>query len=363
MFTEKDLRELVGHQSKTSMLSIYLNTDPTEGNADSYRLRLRNMLKACDLTDDVSRIELFFETEYDWSGKSVAIFSDWSEGFFRVFPLAVPVKDLVNVGIRPNVRPLAGLLDSFGGYGVVLLDKQGARLFHFHLGELFEQEGVLGELIKQIKTGGSSTGMRGGGLQARDIDQTVEKNMRDTVTFSMKFFEDKHIKRILLSGTDDNIALYKSFLPKSWQNLIIGTFPASMNSTNQEILNRAMEIGLKAERNREIQLVDRLITQAAKKNLAIVGLEPVLTAISESRVQTLVIHQDYHISGYRCPDCKVITTVPDEKCDHCDEKAQMVQDIVALAISLTLEAGGDVEVVMNNSQLFDFGQIGAFLRY
>lgn len=363
MFTEKDLRELVGHQSKTSMLSIYLNTDPTEGNADSYRLRLRNMLKACDLSDDVSRIELFFETEYDWSGKSVAIFSDWSEDFFRVFPLAVPVKDLVNVGIRPNVRPLAGLLDSFGGYGVVLLDKQGARLFHFHLGELFEQEGVLGELIKQIKTGGSSTGMRGGGLQARDIDQTVEKNMRDTVTFSMKFFEDKHIKRILLSGTDDNIALYKSFLPKSWQNLIIGTFPASMNSTNQEILNRAMEIGLKAERNREIQLVDRLITQAAKKNLAIVGLEPVLAAISESRVQTLVIHQDYHISGYRCPDCKVITTVPDEKCDHCDEKAQMVQDIVALAISLTLEAGGDVEVVMNNSQLFDFGQIGAFLRY
>ena len=98
--------------------------------------------------------------------------------------------------IRPNVRPLAGLLDSFGGYGVVLLDKQGARLFHFHLGEIHEQEGVLGEVIKQIKTGGSSTGMRGGGLQARDLDQTVEKNMRDTVEFSTKFFEENHIRRI-----------------------------------------------------------------------------------------------------------------------------------------------------------------------
>ena len=363
MFTEKDLRELVGHQSKTSMLSIYLNTDPTEGNADSYRLRLRNMLKATDLSDDVARIELFFETEYDWSGKSVAVFSDVAEDFFRVFPLAVPVKDLVNVGIRPNVRPLTGLLDSFGGYGVVLLDKQGARLFHFHLGELYEQEGVLGELIKQIKTGGSSSGMRGGGLQARDIDQTVEKNMRETVAFSTKFFEENHIRRILLSGTDDNIALYKSYLPKSWQSLIVGAFPASMNSTNQDILSKAMEIGLKAEQNREIQLVDRLMTQAAKKNLAILGLEPVLSAISESRVQTLVIHQDYHISGYRCPDCKVITSIPEEKCDHCDDEAQMVQDIIALAISLTLEAGGDVEFVMKNSQLFGAGQIGAFLRY
>jgi hypothetical protein len=363
MFTEKDLRELVGHQSKTSMMSIYLNTDPAEGNADSYRLRLRNMLKTTDLSDDVARIELFFETEYDWSGKSVAVFSDVTEDFFRVFPLAVPVKDLVNVGIRPNVRPLAGLLDSFGGYGVVLLDKQGARLFHFHLGELYEQEGVLGELIKQVKTGGSSFGMRGGGLHAPDIDQTVEKNMRETVAFSIKFFEDNHIKRILLSGTDDNIALYKTHLPKSMQSLIIGTFPASMNSTNQEILNRAMEIGLKAEQNREIQIVDRLMTQIAKKNLAIVGLEPVLMAISEGRVQTLVIHQDYHVSGYRCPDCKVITSIPEEKCGHCDDSAQIVEDIVALAISLTLEAGGDVEVVMKNNQLFESGQIGAFLRY
>ena len=37
-----------------------------------------------------------------------------------------------------------------------------------------------------------------------------------------------------------------------------------MNATNQDILSRAMEIGVKAEQNREIQLVERLITQSAK---------------------------------------------------------------------------------------------------
>ena len=94
-----------------------------------------------------------------------------------------------------------------------------------------------------------------------------------------------------------------------------------------------------------------------------VGLEPVLSAVSEGRVQSLVIHQDFHASGYRCPDCQVITTIPEEKCENCDEPAQFVQDIVALAISLTLQGGGEIEIVMKNKQLHEVGQIGAFLSF
>jgi len=239
MFTEKDLRELVDHQAQQSMLTIYLNTDPTMGNADSYRLRLRNMLKSVELAADVKRIEEYFDTEYDWAGRSVAIFSDQSKQFFKVFPLAVPVPDLIHIGIRPNVRPLAGLLDSYGGYSVVLIDKQGARLFHFHLGQLVEQEGVLGASVRQVKKGGSVvTGMRGGiASQTRGVEETIERNMREVIEFSTKFFEEKHIRRILLSGTDDNIALFRSYLPKMWQSLIVGTFPGSMSASHQEILD------------------------------------------------------------------------------------------------------------------------------
>lgn len=363
MFSENDLRELVGYQAAESMLSVYLNTDPSMGNADSYRLRLRNMLKTVNLTGDVARIEEFFDTEYDWSGKSVVIFSDNAADYFRVFPLAVQVQDLVHTGIRPNVRPLTSLLDSYGGYGVVLLDKQGARLFHFHLGQLQEQEGVLGEVVKQMKEGGSSTGMRGGGIQTRVIEETVEKNMRDTVDFAKKFFEEKHIRRILLCGIERNIALFRSYLPKSWQSLIMGTFPASMNSSQHEILSRAMEVGLKAEKKRETHLVEQLVTQAAKKNLAVVGLEPVLAVVCEGRVQTLVVAHGFHTAGFRCPDCQSLTTMPEEACDQCAEDPIPVQDVVALAISIVMENGGDVEVVTDNEQLLGVGQIGAFLRY
>ena len=43
------------------------------------------------------------------------------------------------------------MFDVYGGYGVILVDRQGARVFHFHLGELVEQEGVLGTLVKHTK--------------------------------------------------------------------------------------------------------------------------------------------------------------------------------------------------------------------
>ncbi len=364
MFSENDLRELVNYQSQEEMLSIYLNTDPRLGNADSSRLRLRTMMKAVHLQKDIERVEQYFDTEYDWSGKSVVIFSDMSGDFFRVYPLAIPIQDVISEGVRPNVRPLTGLIDSFGNYGVVLIDKQGARLFHFHLGELREQEGVLGDDIKQMKTGGSSLGMRGGNNnQSRSIEETVERNIREMVEFTIKFFESKHIRRILLSGSDDNTALFRSYLPKSWQSLIVGTFSLPMTSTPHEISLRAMEIGEKAEHDRETQVVDRLITQSAKQNLATLGLESVLAAVSGARVQTLVLDHDYHTRGYRCPDCGIITSQPETSCNACQQPAEEVQDVISLAVTLTLEQGGEIEIVTKNEKLIQAGQIGAFLRY
>jgi peptide chain release factor subunit 1 len=112
MFNESDLQELLEFNAPDSVLSVYLNTDPSSGNADAYKLRLRNMLKEVDLPEDVARIEHFFNTEFDWSGRGIAIFSCAAEDFFRAYPLAIAVHDLVQVGDSPSVKPLANLLDT-----------------------------------------------------------------------------------------------------------------------------------------------------------------------------------------------------------------------------------------------------------
>lgn len=100
MFTEANLRELLQMNVSQPVLSVYLNTEPTLGNADTHRLRLRNMLKEIKLPEDINAVERYFKHEYDWSGRGIAVFSCAAAGYFQTIPLAMPVPDMASVGER-----------------------------------------------------------------------------------------------------------------------------------------------------------------------------------------------------------------------------------------------------------------------
>jgi peptide chain release factor subunit 1 len=366
MLTESELRELLQFISPDPVLSVYLNTDPSEGNKDSYKLRLRNLLKGVNLPQDIETIERYFQHEYDWTGRSVALFSCAPHNFFRVYPLALAVPDFVHVSDRPSVRVLADLLDSFGRYGVILIDKQGARAFSFHFGELQEQEGMVGEAVRRTKHGGASAypGRQGGiAGRTRHQEEVVERNMRDAVDFSVNFFEEYRVRRILIGGTDDNVSMFRSMLPKSWQSLIVGTFPMSMTVGHIEVLNKAMQVGHEADKKRSAQYIMNLITQAAKESGAVVGVENTLQQVNRERVSTLVVMQGLQQPAYRCKNCSYLTIEPHRSCASCGGEMIQIPDAIDVAVSRTMRRGGDVEVVHANQDLEKVGNIGAFLRY
>lgn len=364
MLSENDLRELLSFTTTDPVLSVYLNTDPSLGNADTHKRQLKSMIKEINLTQDVQAMEKFFAQEYNWTGRGVAVFSCTPQNYFHAYPLAVPVRNLVHISDRPSVKPLATLLDNYGGYGVVLVDKQGARLFFFHMGELREQEGVLGELVKRTKHGGgaSQPGRRGSGQQGHDVDEVIDRNMKDSAEFAVHFFEDNHVRRVLVGGTEENVKLFCSLLPKAWQSLVMGTFPMSMTASHQDVRTRAMELGMQAETEREKRLVERLITLSAKKSGAVVGLEETLEMVNQGRVQTLVVSEGFRKNAFRCKSTGWLTTKPEEACSGEDD-VEKVYDVVDLVINQVMRSGGDVDVIMNTEVLDKTGSIGAILRY
>jgi peptide subunit release factor 1 (eRF1) len=348
------------------VLSVYLNTDPAQGSADVYKLKLRSMLKEVDLPEDASAVERYFDHEFDWSGRSVAVFSCALEGFFRAYPIAIPVRRRVRVSKRPYVKPLADLFDSYGGYGVVLVDKQGARMFSFHLGTLREQEGILGESVRRIKHGGGSqaAGRRSGDAgQTKYTEGVTDRNMREAAEFAAQFFSENNVRRVLIGGTEDNIAAFRTQLPKAWQSLIVGTFPMSMTASHAEVMERAFEIGKQAEKQREARLVEAMITNAAKGRGGVVNLDDTLGAVHEGRVQTLLIQEGFRAPGYRCQGCEYITAQEISTCPFCNGKFEKIPDAVELAVRRILQNGGEVEVLHDNEQLAKHGNIGALLRY
>lgn len=366
MLSETNLRELLDFSATAPVLSVYLNTEPSEGNADAYRLRLRSMLKDVNLPQDVAAIERYFQHEYNWAGKGVAVFSCAPQGFFRAYSLALPVNNLVHVGPRPSVRPLADLFDNYGGYGVALIDKQGARLFFFHLGELREQNGVLGEEVRKVKHGSASsvTGQRGGMAgKTTHEDELVDRNIKETVDFAVRFFEEKHVRRILIGGTDENAAQFRSHLPKAWQSLVVGAFAMPMTASNTEVLAKTLQVGRDAEAQREAQIISGMVASAAGQSGAVVGLKDTLDAVNNSRVQRLLLAEGYSQSGYHCPACGLLVAKSAAACPNCGATLAPALDIVDLAVSAVLRTGGDVEVIHKNDELEQHGRIGALLRY
>jgi peptide subunit release factor 1 (eRF1) len=142
----------------------------------------------------------------------------------------------------------------------------------------------------------------------------------------------------------------------------MATFPMSMTASLPEVRTRALELGIQAETERERNLVENLITQAAKKNGAVIGLEDTLKAINDGRVQTLVIHDGFRKNAFRCKSTGLLTTRPEEFCDG-EADTETVYDVVEYVVNQVMRSGGDIEVVMSDPALEQAGSIGAFVRY
>lgn len=360
MLSDKALQELLDYESSAPMLSVYLDTDM---NPDAYKLTLRSMLKGIEMPADEEAALRYIEHEYARQGRSVALFSCAKENFFRAYPLSVSIHSRIHVAEKAYVRPLANLLDAYGAYGVALVDKQGARFFYFHLGQLVEQEGMLGEEVRQSKVGSADGRRSYSDSGVSNADTTVaKKNFKEAAEYAVEFFEKQKVRRILLGGTDENLAQFQQQLPKSWQSLIVGSFAMDMNANHQQILEEALKVGAKAEEKREAVLVRQMITSAAKAVEGVVGLAATLPLTRDGRVQTLLVDENFHAPGYRCESCGYLTAEAGENCAFCGGAFTEIEDAIETAIRAVMLSGGVVEIVRDNPEMAEVG-IGALLRY
>lgn len=366
MTIDQELQALLDYKAEHLVLSVYLNTDPSEGNADTFKLQLRSMLKGVDLPDDVENVLRYFDHEHDWSGRSVAVFSCAQEDFFKVFKFSVPVRNRVRVNERPYVKPLANLFDAYGEYGIVLIDSQEMRLFYFNLGEMQEEESWKGESIRRTKRGGGSQspGRRGGTAGQTDYtDALIERNMKKAVEIAEQFFTRRKVRRIIIGGTEENVSLFRSRLPKAWQSLVVGTFNIGMDATNHDVITKAISIGEAYDRRRETKLSEAILTAAAKGKGGAVGLHDTLEAVYDGKVQTLLLRDGTRAAGYRCKSCGYISAEEVDSCPYCGGEMEQIPDVVDLIVAKILGDGGDVEILDKGQPPQELETVGALLRY
>lgn len=367
MITQEELQELLAYHSQNGVvISLYLDSDTGHENAETIRHQVKSMLREAEVGHEkaATAIEQYLDLGYDWSMPGIAVFSGHDGTFFRAYPTAVAFRNRVRVGHKPYVKPLAHLIDFYAHYGVILVDRVGGRFFEYHLGELQDMEGVMGEEVHKLKqgAGSSAVGMRGGVGGGRHEEEVAHRNLRETAVAATHFFQRKPIRRLFLGGTSETVAEFRELLPKQLQSCMAGTFAMDMNVGEHEVRKQTLRMLQTANAEREEKLVVSWAEKVARGGTAVAGLDETLQAVSEKRVQTLIISDGYRIPGY-VDETSGFLVANLTKSPLSDSELTAVADVVDAACAHTLESGGHVEVIRDNPQLEEYGRIGALLRY
>ncbi len=353
-------------------VSCFLNVDPVTNAKGDYAIHIKNMLKRAyesqgkdirkKIKPDMEKIEAYFFSNRRNLKKGLAILSCSEADYWEEFHLSVNIKNDVIVDKTPYIKPLINIIDKHRQYAVMLIDKESARLFTVHLGEIAEYRELFTENVpgKHKKGGWFSLAEKS---FERHIDYHVNLHIKDAVRQLEQMLSSGDISRLLLGGAEEAVTKTKGFLSRPISEKVIGHFSMQISASMQEVLAKAEPLLEKYEQAEKDAMVDELLTRTSKKESAVLGLDNVLSALQEGRIMKLLLVKDYRASGYACEKCGFLTSQVIDNCPYCKDKADKVDYIVDLAIQRSLEQGAEIEVISGNEQLEKTGSIGAILRY
>ncbi|RMG96619.1 MAG: hypothetical protein D6706_09985 [Chloroflexi bacterium] len=366
MLNQKQLQELLAYRGDKGVVSLYLNTDISQETAETIKQQAKSLLREAQpkFAKDVAAIEQYLDYSYDWSTPGLAVFCGDEGAFFRDYPVAVSFRNRIRTGPKPYVKPLAHLLDHYAHYGVILVDRVGARFFEYHLGVLQAQDGHIGEEVQRLKKGrgSSAIGMRGGQEGPRYESEVMQRNLREAAEAAQVFFANRPIRRLFLGGTPENVAQFRELLPKQLLSCMAGTFTIDMNAGEHEVRKQTLALLRQANEERERKLVETLIARQARGEGAVTGLDDTLQAVSDRKVQVLVISDGFRMPGY-VHDESGFVVANLARSPFAVDALREVEDVVDTAVALTMSQGGHVEIIADNPDLEKVGKIGALLRY
>ncbi|MEZ4674433.1 MAG: Vms1/Ankzf1 family peptidyl-tRNA hydrolase [Caldilineaceae bacterium] len=361
MLNHIDIQQLVDYENhECPVVSVYLDVDPRRRSVEQYRLALRNLLDTVEKANakDIEKIQNYVEMGYNRQGCGLIMFSCEADGFWWAQSVQPPVEDRVFVSFRPYIRPLAVLLDTYDRYGVIHVDQAGARLYLFHMGILEAAEGHLGEAVKTHRAGGWSAPR----LQRREAEQ-ARQNLQEAAELAESFYRQAETRRLLLVGTEKNVARFKELLSHRLRAMVVGQFNADANAGAAEIRNEALRLVQSAEETEANALTERIITTAHKGGNALLGLAETLTAVQSGRAQHIVVLADYTQPAYRFVDSGYILLELDEASELASGRVQSLPDAVDSVIRRALGQGIGVTILDEHVGLAAVGKIGALTRY
>jgi peptide subunit release factor 1 (eRF1) len=367
--TEDVIRKLAGFRGEQApVTSCYLDIDgrrwlrhqDVERELDHLLREARRRTDGdASVTADLRRIEDYVKAGIDRSRtRGLAMFACTAHGLWEVIPLPVPIRSRVVINHLPAVAQLEAVLREYERIGVLLVDKQRARLFVFELGELTEHTELLDELPRQF----DDRGERERGDVAHHVDALLGQHVRHAAATAWRAYQDHGFEHLALGGPAEITSAVANALHPYLRDRLAGRVDVTINAGIDDIRAAAGAVETTVERRREADVVSRLRQAVATGQRGASGLASVLAAVNDRRVERLLVSQGYEERGWRCSSCAHLTVVG-RRCPVCDHEMDRVDDVVEEAVEEALSQSCRVEICVGNADLDVLGRIGALLRY
>lgn len=362
MLVDADVRQAIEFEtdSQTPVLSLYLNVDPNRRSAEKYKLALRNLLNQAEgaAPEDLKRMQAYLEMGYNRQGRSLVMFSCAAKDFWWAKSYMVPVDDAVFVGRRSYVRQLATLMDTYERCGVIHVDQEGARLYLFNMGVLENVEGHLGEEVKLHKAGGWSASR-----YQRHEANVAYQNLQEAAELAEDFYRANETRRLLLAGTEKNIARFRELLSNRLRSMVVGRLAAGANATPAEISEKALKLARQAADEEAQANADQIVTAVHKGGNAVAGLAETLTAVQDGRAQHVVVLEGFAQPAYRFVDSGyILLDLGDDK-ELGSGRIQELPDAVESVLRRAMGQGIGVTILDQHAGLEKIGKIATLTRY
>ena len=356
------VRELAGVRGPGPIVSIYLDVDgrryvrPADYEAVFERMAKTQAEHRGDVPKRLEQVRAWVKAGFDRSRvRGVAAFC--GVGVWETIELPVPVRSQLIVNDTPHVAQLEAVLDSHERIGVLLADRQRARVFVLELGEMLDRT----ELFDQLPRGEDDGEL--------DRDQVhdhqaaiVQHHLKRAAGAAFAAWQEQRYEHLVLCVPEELDGEVRRVLHSYLQRRVAARLALTPTASEADIRTAVADVELQIERERQAELVHRLRVAHASGNAGLAGLDAVLPALGNRRVGTLLVSLGYETEGWRCATCEHLAAVG-PRCPTCGEQMAKVDDVVEEAIEDALTQDCRVEVCDGNADLDVLGRIGALLRF
>jgi peptide chain release factor subunit 1 len=367
--TEAAIRQLAGLRGERAPItSCYLDVD---GRRFLRRQDVEHELEALlrdarqranghqSVHEDLQRIESYIRSSFDRGRtRGLAFFACSAHDLWEVIELPVPVRSQVVINHMPAVGQLEAVVHEHEAIGVLLADRQRARLFVFDLGELVEHTELIDELPRDVDTRGE----RERGTPQHHVEELAHQHLRNAARAAFDLWQNRPFHHLAIGAPEHIVNEVESALHPYLRDRLRGRVHVPVGAGLDEVLTAAEEVEREVERRNQARQVDRLREAVATGRRGAAGLRDTLAALNERRVERLFVSKGFAEEGWRCSSSQVLA-VRGPASPVTGEPMVRVPDVVEEAIEEVLTQGVPVTICDGNADLDVLGRIGALLRY